>query len=187
MLRNKTLPFLLGIVLLALFLTAAVLPRLFTAYGQKEMFEAWEKPAADHLLGTNALGYDVFTELVYGTRDTLFIGLMSNIFTLLLGVVIGTLAAQSGVLGGLFDGIINVFVLLPRLITLIVLSAFIGTGRWHLIALICSVKLCFSNIWLVAVAHRSRQSNNCSSLFQRSVRGFCLPNLVLFGYLLARS
>lgn len=136
MLRNKTLPFLLGILLLALFMTAAVLPQIFTAYGQKEMFEAWEKPATNHLLGTNALGYDVFTELIYGTRDTLFIGLMSSIFTLLLGMVIGTLAAQSGVTGGLFDGIINVFVLLPRLITLIVLSAFIGTGRWHLIALI---------------------------------------------------
>ena len=134
--KNRAFPLLAGILLLIVFMAAAVFPQLLTQYGQKEMFDSWIKPESRHLLGTNDLGYDIFTELVYGTRDTLFVGLMSSIFTLLLGLVIGTLAAQSGVLGGLFDGVINVFVLLPRLITLIVLSAFIGTGRWNLIVLI---------------------------------------------------
>ena len=135
--RNlRTLPLVLGLLLLLLFAAAALLPWLFTPFGQKDMFAAWEAPSKTHPLGTNALGYDVFTELVYGTRDTLFVGLCSSVLTLLLGLLLGTLAAQRGLLGGLFDGVINVFVLLPRLITLIVLSAFVGAGRGQLIVLI---------------------------------------------------
>jgi peptide/nickel transport system permease protein len=63
---------------------------------------------------------------------------MSSVLTLVLGAPIGTLSTRKGLLGGLFNGLINVFVLLPRLITLIVLSAFLGTSRWHLIFLIAA-------------------------------------------------
>jgi peptide/nickel transport system permease protein len=90
------------------------------------------------VLGTNSLGYDIFTEIVYRTRDTLFIGVMSSVLTLFLGAAIGTLSTRRELIGGLFNGLINVFVLLPRLITLIVLSAFLGTSRWHLIFLIAA-------------------------------------------------
>jgi len=126
----------LGVGLLAVFLLMAACPRLFTGYGQKQMFAPWEKPGAEHLLGTNALGYDIFTELVYGTRQTLFIGVVSSVFTMLLGTGIGTLAANKGMLAPAFNGLINVFVLLPRLITLIVLASFVGSSQWHLIGLI---------------------------------------------------
>lgn len=102
------------------------------------MARPWLKPSAEHLLGTNSLGYDIFTEIVYGARDTLFIGVMSSVLTLVLGAAIGTLSTRMGLIGGLFNGLINVFVLLPRLITLIVLSAFLGTSRWHLILLIAA-------------------------------------------------
>ena len=122
--RKQHIPLLLGIVVLSLFLTAALFPTVFTAYGQKETFGPWLIPSAEHLLGTNALGYDIFTELVYGTRQTLLVGVSSSILTLLLGSVIGTLAAGKGFLGGLSNGIINVFVLLPKLVTMIVLRPF---------------------------------------------------------------
>lgn len=98
--RKQHIPLLLGIVVLSLFLTAALFPTAFTAHGQKEMFGPWLIPSAEHLLGTNALGYDIFTELVYGTRQTLLVGVSSSILTLLLGSVIGTLAAGKGFLGG---------------------------------------------------------------------------------------
>lgn len=60
------------------------------------MFGPWLAASPEHLLGTNALGYDIFTELIYGTRQTLLVGLTSSILTLLLGSVIGTLAAGKG-------------------------------------------------------------------------------------------
>lgn len=136
--RKQHLPLFLGIVILILFLTAALFPTAFTAYGQKETFGPWLIPSAEHLLGTNALGYDIFTELVYGTRQTLLVGVSSSTLTLLLGSVIGTLAAGKGLLGGLSNGIINVFVLLPKLVTMIVLATFLGSSSRNLILLIAA-------------------------------------------------
>ena len=129
--RKQHIPLLLGIVILSLFLTAALFPTAFTAHGQKEMFGPWLIPSAEHLLGTNALGYDIFTELVYGTRQTLLVGVSSSILTLLLG-------SGKGFLGGLSNGVINIFVLLPKLVTMIVLATFLGSSSRNLILLIAA-------------------------------------------------
>ena len=83
--KKRCVPLALGGILLFFFLVAAVFPTAFTSYGQKEMFAPWLTPSPAHLLGTNALGYDVFTELVYGTRQTLLIGVSSSVLTLVLG------------------------------------------------------------------------------------------------------
>lgn len=137
--KNKRLiPLILGLVLLSGFLIMALWPQALTDYGRKEMFRPWLDPSPEHLLGTNALGYDVFTELVYGTRETLLIGVSSSVLTLLLGTLIGILAAQKGILSAVFNGLINVFVLIPKLITLIVLASFVGASQGHLIVLICA-------------------------------------------------
>lgn len=74
--KKRCVPLALGGILLFFFLVAAVFPAAFTSYGQKEMFAPWLTPSPAHLLGTNALGYDIFTELVYGTRQTLLIGVL---------------------------------------------------------------------------------------------------------------
>lgn len=136
--RFRFVPLVLGILLLLAFLSAAFAPSLFTSYGRKDSFEAWEKPSGEHPLGTTDLGYDIFTELVYGTRDTLVIGLFSSALTMAVGTLIGLAAAGKGFFGGFSNGVINVFVLLPRLVTLIVLAAFVGSGRIQLILLIAA-------------------------------------------------
>ena len=66
--RKSCIPLTFGAAILLLFLLAAFFPALFTQYGQKEMFGPWLEASPEHLLGTNALGYDIFTELIYGTR-----------------------------------------------------------------------------------------------------------------------
>lgn len=136
--RGRIIPLCVGLIMLAVFLLAALFPTVFTSYGQKEMFAAWLKPSAQHILGTNALGYDVFTEIIYGTRRTLFVGLTSSILTLLLGAIIGAAAAGKNLLASLLNGTINVFMLLPRLITLIVLASFVGSSSRSLILLIAA-------------------------------------------------
>ena len=125
-----------GMILLVLFLTSAVLPGALTPYGQKQMFDAWLPISGEHFLGTNSLGYDIYTELIYGAGDTLFVGLLSSILTMAIGVVIGVASSSKGLIGGLFSGVINVFMLLPRLISLIVLAAFLGQSRGTLVLLI---------------------------------------------------
>ena len=136
--KKRCVPLALGGILLFFFLAAAVFPAAFTSYGQKEMFAPWLTPSPAHLFGTNALGYDIFTELVYGTRQTLLIGVSSSVLTLVLGSVIGTLAAGKSVVGGVLNGVINIFVLLPKLVTMIVLATFLGSSSRNLILLIAA-------------------------------------------------
>jgi peptide/nickel transport system permease protein len=50
---------------MTVFTAFALLPEVFAPYGAKEMFKAWQAPGAGHLLGTNDLGYDIFSELIY--------------------------------------------------------------------------------------------------------------------------
>ena len=136
MTRDRTAMLITGCLLLGAFLLMAFFPGMFTSCGLKDMSRPWLAPSAEHVLGTNSLGYDIFTELVYGTRETLLIGLARSILMLALGSVIGMLSTLPGLPGMIFNGLINVFMLLPHLITLIVVSAFVGHSAAELIVLI---------------------------------------------------
>src|SRR5215472_8110144 len=80
-------------------------------------------PSARLWLGTDNFGHDVLTELMYGTRSSLVIGLVAGAVATLIGVVIGTL---SGFRGGLLDDVLssftNVMLAIPAFVILIVLS-----------------------------------------------------------------
>ncbi len=135
--KKKYLPFLIiGVSILLFFTIVAIFPQLFTSYDRKMSFGPWLSPSKEHLLGTNSLGYDIWTELIYGTKDTMLVGILSSILTIVIGLVVGILAAQKGIIGAIFNGLINIFVLIPKLITLIVLAAFIGSSNLNLIILI---------------------------------------------------
>lgn len=138
--RNKIIQYTvlaIGLVLLLVFCLFAAFPSWFTDYGQKEMFTSWEKPSASHILGTNDMGYDIFTELVYATRRTLVVGVSAALIALTLGVLIGVCAGYfKGILGSIFNGFINVFMMLPKLPMLIVLAAYLGSDIWNMILII---------------------------------------------------
>lgn len=134
--KKRHFPLIFGSILLLFFLLAALFPSFFTEYGPKEMAAPWQQPSADHFLGTNALGYDIFAELIYGTSQTLLVGVTSSILTLFLGGMIGTGAAGKGIFGSTLNGLINIFVLIPKLVTMIVLAVFLGNSSRNLIILI---------------------------------------------------
>lgn len=124
--KKGIFPLCIGLALLAVFLLAAIAPGVLTPYGPKELFARWLPSGGAHLLGTNAMGYDIFTELVYGARQTLLAGVLSSILALALGALIGILSTFRGWLGGAFNALIQIFILLPKLIALIVLAAFLA-------------------------------------------------------------
>ncbi len=135
--KKKYLPFLIiGISILTFFLIMAFFPFIFTQYDRKQSFDPWLLSSKEHILGTNYLGYDIFTELVYGTKETILVGVLSSVLATTIGTTIGILAAKKGVIGCIFNGLINIFVLLPKLITLIVITTFIGNSIFNLIILI---------------------------------------------------
>ncbi len=86
-------------------------------------------PSAAHLLGTTVVGEDIFSQLVYGTRTSVFWGLGTGLLVTLLSIVVGLI---SGYFGGLIDDLLtlvtNVSLVLPALPLAIVLAAYFPRG-----------------------------------------------------------
>lgn len=94
----------------------------------------WETPNRVHWLGTDDLGRDVLSRLLYGARISLSVGVLSQLAIALVGVPIGALA---GLKGGWIDYIlmrvIDVLSSLPTILFYILLMVALGAGFWNLI------------------------------------------------------
>jgi peptide/nickel transport system permease protein len=86
-------------------------------------------PDATHWMGTDNLGKDIFSGILYGTRISLLIGLLAGATSLSIGVIVGAL---SGYYGGTIDAVlmrISEFVqIMPRFFLAILIVAFLGGG-----------------------------------------------------------
>ena len=128
----------LGIVILsAIFLTALLAPVL-APHDPYELGIPYLKPSAEHPLGPNDIGQDILSELIYGTRISLLIGVVSALAVTITGTVLGLL---SGYFGGWVDRVItqitNVAMALPSLPLTIILVAFLNASVWNVILAIC--------------------------------------------------
>ena len=118
-----------GAGLVLLFVLLALLAPLIATHGPFDTsFTTIRKaPSMAHWLGTDELGRDVFSRLVYGARASLLVGLVSVVIALAVGVPFGLLA---GYFGGWTDSAISRFtealLAIPFLILAIALAAFLG-------------------------------------------------------------
>ncbi|MFO8150504.1 MAG: ABC transporter permease [Trueperaceae bacterium] len=98
---------------------------------------AWmEGGSSAHLLGTDQLGQDVFSRIVYGTRVSLLVGVLGALMAVSIGVTFGLLA---GYFGGWFDsvvtGITNLLLSIPYLVLVIVIATVLGRSLTNVILL----------------------------------------------------
>lgn len=88
-------------------------------------------PRADAWMGTDAIGRDLYSRLIYGMRVSLLIGIASAGFSLLLGALIGSIA---GLKGGLFDDVVmrvtDIFLAFPFLVALMVVRNTMANVSW---------------------------------------------------------
>ncbi|WP_374019111.1 dipeptide/oligopeptide/nickel ABC transporter permease/ATP-binding protein [Paenibacillus thiaminolyticus] len=90
-------------------------------------------PSSANWLGTNALGQDVFSQLSYGARATLLIGLGVALLSTALSGVLGLVAGYVRRLDPLINGLANVLLVLPSLLLVLLVAAFTAGGVWQLI------------------------------------------------------
>ena len=94
-------------------------------------------PSARHWLGTDEIGRDVFSRVIYGTRMSLFIGITSTAISAVLGIVLGLLAGYyRGVLEMAVMRAVDVFQSFPTMMLMLVLSAIFGSSVTNLILVI---------------------------------------------------
>lgn len=87
----------LGLILVGLFLVAALIGPYVTPYDflEQDIDSALQTPTRDHLLGTDALGRDIFSRLLHGARTAAFVGFFTTAISLALGVMLGGIAGYA--------------------------------------------------------------------------------------------
>ncbi len=121
----------LGLVIVGLIVAAALAAPLLTRYDPiaQDLQSPLLEPGGAHLLGTDQLGRDVWSRLLYGARTDLRVGFLAVLFPFVLGTVLGCLA---GYFGGWVDTVImrlvDIVVAFPFYVLIIALVFVLGPG-----------------------------------------------------------
>ena len=127
-----------GATILVLFVIAAVFAPVFAPYDPTvRTAEPFAAPSLAHPIGANDVGQDILSELLFASRISLTVGIVTACLATVLGVTIGVV---SGYLRGPVDGVlmrgVDVILSLPFLPLMIVLAAFLGQNTTNLILVI---------------------------------------------------
>jgi ABC-type dipeptide/oligopeptide/nickel transport system permease subunit len=121
-----------SLVFLAFLILIAVFAPLVAPYGITDRASGHfrEPPSRDHLFGTDTIGRDVFSRVVFGARVSLRIGALATVISLTIGVLFG---ATAGYFGGLLDALImritDVFLSIPYIVLAIALASVLGRSE----------------------------------------------------------
>ncbi len=135
--RNKMA--MAGLAFLVALVVAAVLAPWITRYGPTEGIEgAYRQPPSwAHPFGTDKIGRDVFSRVVYGARVSLRIGFASTVISVVIGLLFGAVA---GFFGGLVDTLImrltDVFLAIPYIVLAIAIAAVAGRSEHSIIVVL---------------------------------------------------
>lgn len=125
-----------GLAIFTIEILIAILAPVIAPYGYAEMdYSAMQMgPSAAHWFGTDEMGRDILSRLMFGARYSLSVGLIAILLNTAIGVVIGALA---GFFGGWVDNLImrflDVIQSLPAMLLTIVISAVLGPGYFNTI------------------------------------------------------
>lgn len=128
-----------GSILLVLFILTAIFAPLLTTYQRDsiDLLNIESAPSLSHILGTDELGRDVFTRLLYGGRVSLGVALSATVLQLLIGV---TLGCTSGFYGKWIDNVImrivDTIMCFPFFVIAITIASLIGPSVWNVILII---------------------------------------------------
>lgn len=124
---------LVGSSLLALMIFIAVFGPALAPYDPRQVTgRPFSPPSAEHFLGTNDIGQDIFSEVLWGTRVSLLIGLIAASAAIVFGTAVGVISSLAG---GWVDAVLmritDIVLTIPFLPLAIVLAAFLGPSLWN--------------------------------------------------------
>lgn len=140
--QKQSVFFWIAAVFLLLIIVMALFPGLFTSFDPiaQDMTALMQKPSADHWFGTDNLGRDIYSRVIYSARLDLMIGIFAMLIPAICGTFVGLL---SGYYGGKIDAVImrilDIFTAFPLMVLVIAIVAILGSG----------IKNLFIAIWLV--------------------------------------
>jgi peptide/nickel transport system permease protein len=128
-----------GFFVIVLFVLCALFPAQIAPYGydDQDLSKQFVKPCAEHWFGTDDYGRDIFSRIVYGSRISLSIGLVSITFSCVLGVLIGCAAGYYGsVLDNTLMRLMDIMLAMPSILLAIAIVSALGAGLRNLVVAI---------------------------------------------------
>ena len=173
-------------VVIVILLICAVFPAQLAPYGfdEQNYAVAFTAPYKEYPLGTDNLGRDILSRIIWGSRMSLIIGIVSVVVGLLLGGILGAVAAFYG---GRVDDVImrvmDVFLAIPNMLLALGIAASLGTGLWNLL-----LAIAISNVPRFARIVRSSVMTNKSMEFVEAATAIGASNgRLIFKHLLPNS
>jgi peptide/nickel transport system permease protein len=127
-----------GIVVLGLVLLAVLAPALAPWDPHRpNVKKILEPPSASHLLGTDQLGRDVFSRMLYGARVSLAVGFVSVGIATAIGIMLGSAAGyHGGTIDALIMRLVDLMLVFPRFFLLLAVLAFLKPSIWTIMMVI---------------------------------------------------
>lgn len=127
----RSAPVVAGFAIIVVIVLAAALAPVVAPYDPHALSGgSLDPPSAQHLFGTNDVGQDILSQLIWGARTSLIVGLAAPLLAMSLGVAVGV---GSGLVGGAVDRavarVLDVLLAVPVLPLLIAIAALVGGGR----------------------------------------------------------
>jgi peptide/nickel transport system permease protein len=177
----------LGVVALAAIFAPLIAP---DPPNQQNLADAFQSPSWSHLMGTDNLGRDLFSRVVYAARVDLQIGVITTYVPLLTGVVLGAIA---GYFGGWVDTVImrlvDVVIAFPFLVLVIAILAVVGPGLkgmyiavlavgWSMYARLTRAEMLVLREQQFVLAAESLALSRWRIIFRHAVPNLLRPNIV---------
>lgn len=190
LLRSPTSTF--GLMVLAILILTAIFAPLIATHDPyvQDLTNVLKAPGSGHLFGTDELGRDIFSRLIFGARITLTIIFLVSIVVGPIGLIIGT---ASGYLGGKFDTVMmritDIFLSFPSLILSLAFVAALGPSlnnaiiaialtSWPPIARLARAEaMTFRNADYIAAARL--QGASSMRIIVKSIMPMCLPSVLI--------
>jgi peptide/nickel transport system permease protein len=124
-----------GFVVIVVFVVVAVFAPIIAPYDPKELVASRDQPlSADYWFGTERLGRDIFSRVVYGSRISLSVAVISVLLGGSIGILLGVL---SGYMGGFIDAslqrTVDAAIAFPALLLLLIITQSLGPSYWTIV------------------------------------------------------
>ncbi len=129
-----------GIVIIAVILAMAIFAPIIAPYdpNKQSLYKVLRAPSKAHWLGTDNLGRDLLSRVIYGARVSMYVGLVATAFSALIGILIGLIAGfRGGAIDNLIMRVTDTFMCFPFLIFVLAMAAALGPGINNIILSIC--------------------------------------------------
>jgi peptide/nickel transport system permease protein len=125
-----------GMVFMVIFFVLAIFAPFIAPYppNDPDLSAALQGPSQAHLLGTDALGRDTLSRVIFGTRTSLIIGFAVTGFASVVGILLGMLAGYyGGVVNAIIMRIVDAFMSFPMILLALTIAALLGNGMRNVI------------------------------------------------------